>query len=179
MKRAWTGLLLALLLLPAGVTAGEIRKWVDAGGRVHFGDDATAPGRSETVRPRRGNFLGGGHSAATTAGADDAPSSWSHAARSEILPAAPGVRPVKGSAAATAASPAAATGAAPAPAAASAPAASTPAAGSAAATRVADAGGPDCVPIEYKKISATTGQIVRMRRLPCQPGVAPVEIGPY
>lgn len=164
MKRAWTGLLLALLLLPAGVTAGEIRKWVDAAGRVHFGDDAAAPGQSETVRPRRGNFLDGGRPAATTAGADDAPHSWTHTVRSEILRAAPDAGPAKASAATTAAS---------------APSAPAPVAGPAAATRVADAGSPDCAPIEYKKISATTGQIVRMRRLPCQPGVAPVEIGPY
>lgn len=173
MKRAWTGLMLALLLLPAGVTAGEIRKWVDAAGRVHFGDDAAAPDRSETVRPRRGNFLEGGRPAAAATAADDAPRSWSHAARSEILPAASGAGPAKASTAPTAASPATASGSA------SAPAAPAPAVGLAAPTRVADAGGPDCVPIEYKKISATTGQIVRMRRQPCQPGVAPVEIGPY
>lgn len=152
MTRAWTGPLLALLLLPAATPAEEIRRWVDAAGRVHFGDGAAAPGASESVRTSRGNFVAGARSTEAAAGSDDgAPRSWSHAARSEpVLPVAS--RPDV---------PAAVAPAAPAPA------------------QLADAGGPACMPVEYKKISPRTGQIVRMRRLPCQPGVAPVEIGPY
>lgn len=164
MMRAWRALSLALLLLPAAGTAQEIRRWVDATGRVHFGDGAAAPDRSDTVQLTRGNIIGSGRAVErpeTDAAAS--PSTWSHAVRSERI--AP---PAGQSSASPAAAPAA-------------PAArdSVTAAAPAAVPALADAGRPECMPVEYKKISPVTGQIVRMRRLPCQPGVAPVEIGPY
>lgn len=156
MTRAWTGLLLALLF-SASASAQEIRRWVDAEGRVHFGDSAAAPGASAAVSPSRGNFVGGQHRAeATSAAATEAtPRSWAHAIRSERLAPPASER----------------TAVAPSPP--PAPASGEP------SSRLADAAPADCMPIEYKKISARSGQIVRMRRFPCQPGVAPVEVGPH
>lgn len=142
MKHVWSCLLAALLALPLSAHAGDIRKWVDAEGRVHFGDDAAATGPSETVRVSGGNFVatarGGALRAATPTVAP------STDLMSRALPAD------------------------------AAPAATAPAAG----TTTAAAGTPDCPPVEYKKISPKTGLVVRMRRFPCQPGVAPLELGP-
>lgn len=142
MMHVWSCLLAALLAFPLTAHAGDIRKWVDAEGRVHFGDDAAATGPSEAVRVSPGNFL-----ATTRAGAARAATpavATSTDLMSRALPADP------------------------------APAAAAPAA----TTATAAAGTPDCPPVEYKKISPKTGLVMRMRRFPCQPGLAPQELGP-
>lgn len=141
MTRAWRCLLAALLVLPVTAVAGEIRQWVDADGRLHFGDEAVAPGRSQAVAVTRGNFLPAAPgTAAGTRLPEAAPAGADLMARA--MPADAGAA------------------SAPAPAA-------TPASGT-----------PDCPPVEYKKISPRTGLIMRMRRFPCLPGLAPVELGP-